>query len=88
MPASHVEFFQLHSEFPRLERLFSALNDEKKFFEDVILKNLLSLEKYENVSLMLIPPPTGHINLNSIPKETFQAVEKILERKSKENNDF
>lgn len=82
MPQTNQEIFQIPSECKRLERLFKASESEIKFFEETILKNLFSLEKKESVTLVLYP--SGHINLSELPKETFEAVEKILERKVKE----
>jgi hypothetical protein len=82
MSAGHLEVFQIPSECNRLQRLLSASDNEKKFFEDVILKNLFSLEKHESVTL--VSYPSGHIDLRNLPKEMFEAVEKILERKAKE----
>ncbi len=75
----------LPAECTRLRILFLAHNNEAKFLEDVILKNLFSLEKHESATLVLYP--TGHIDLKSLPKEMFEATEKILERKSKKNNE-
>ena len=64
-----------------MERLFLVSDRETKFFQETILKNLFSLEKHESVTLVLYP--TGHVNFIDLPKEMFEAVEKILERKAK-----
>lgn len=81
MSLSNSQALPIPSECLRLERLYLASGNEIKFFEETILKNLFSLEKHENVTLVLYP--TGHINLENMPKEMFEAVEKILERKAK-----
>lgn len=83
MQPTQPEIFQIPSECNRLQNLLLALDNEKYFFEDVILKNLFSLEKHESVTLVLYP--TGHIDIRNLPKEMFEAVERILERKSEES---